>query len=243
MQRDLDAALEESSKISDDEHEKDAKRDGGGHVRLRSPSSPDTSFDYAIPPSLITHASSHHNTTYLPQLTDPPEEEDADLESSDDELLTRQKINRQFSGMALDNFQSDRRFFGKSSSFMIVKAAVDLKKDYHPDGSTSNPAPLHKAAITFPPTPGMSDITYLPCGCPDYGSYHPVSCFVVSARSVCDRIAKMYCTSGSRHCVPIHLTLSPSFSHHRIYFPLLYRSIFSCITATLRCYIDPPSRK
>ena len=185
LQRDLDAAIEESSKISGDEAE--VQHDGNSHIRLRSPSSADTSFDYAIPPSLVTHASSHHTTTYLPSLVDEPDDT-AELESSDDELLTRQKINRQFSGLALDNIQSDRRFFGKSSSFMIVKAAVDLKKGYQPDGKRANPPPLHKTAITFPPTPGTSDITYLPCGCPDYGSFHPVSRSVSLAIHIYTRI-------------------------------------------------------
>lgn len=163
--------MEESQKVSEDESEDD-RLEGTSQMRVQSPTT-DNSFDYAIPPSLITHAASSHTAAYLPQLTDAPEEDGDELEESDDELLTRHNINRHFSGMAVDTLKSDRRFFGKSSSFMIVKAAVDLKKVHHPERIPFESS-THKAAITFPPKNGEAGITYLPCGCPDYGPFHPV---------------------------------------------------------------------
>lgn len=158
--------------VSEDEDEQNNYEDEEGSTRVRPPSV-DGSFDYAIPPSLLTHTSLNPATTYLPQISDAPEGEVDELDTSDDELLMRQSLAAPLPQLHSDDTKPDRRFFGKSSSFTIVKAAADIKKHYHPESSYIRI--LREPAITFRSTPDMPAVSYLSCGCPDYGSFHPVS--------------------------------------------------------------------
>lgn len=144
--------------------------DAGDDQALKRHSSTDPNFDYAIPPSLASHSST---PKYRDQLCSTPEEEE--LASSGDELLTRHDLNRQLSGLTAQDLRFDRRFFGKSSSFMVVMEAADLKRQYLPESSNSSPEPVSKAGLTFPVITDASGVSYLRCGCPGYGSSNPVS--------------------------------------------------------------------
>ena len=163
--------LADANKGSD--HERDHEdEEEEAEAPVRSPGV-DTSFDYAIPPSLATHTSMQHSP-----LSDvhSPEGDDEDLLSSGDELLTRHALAQQLSGLSLEDVKLDRRFFGKSSTFMMVKKAADLKKQHQPESSNSSPEPaLNKAGLTYPSITDARGVSYLRCGCPDYGNFNPVS--------------------------------------------------------------------
>ncbi|KAI0337246.1 hypothetical protein BDW22DRAFT_1364331 [Trametopsis cervina] len=167
--RDLEAMAEDSTKVSD--HETDASDRDADASLVRSVDA-DTSFDYAIPPSLDTQATTHHVSNRSSPKSDLDEEEE-ELESSGDELLTRHRVVQQFSGISLDDLKLDRRFFGKSSTFMMVKEAADLKKQHLPDSTGSSPDSGVKAGLTFPSVTDNAGVSYLPCGCPEYGSFNP----------------------------------------------------------------------
>lgn len=160
--------LADANKESD--HEQDHEGDEESDPPVRSPGV-DTTFDYAIPPSLATHTSMQHSP-----LSDGPAEEEDELLSSGDELLTRHDLAQQLSGLSIDEIKLDRRFFGKSSTFMMVKKAADLKKQHQPESSNSSPEPaLNKAGLTYPSITDARGVSYLRCGCPDYGNFNPVS--------------------------------------------------------------------
>lgn len=128
---------------------------------------------------------------------------------------------------------------------MIVQAAVDMKKDYHPESTGSEPEPLNKAPITYPPTTGLSDITYLPCGCPDYGNYHPVSLIpeLLTSLQKLKKESAQWASALPPYTSPIAQTfifpppdLIPSlvsmyFIMHNNYTPILHRPTFEKMLA------------
>ncbi|KIP10237.1 hypothetical protein PHLGIDRAFT_115686 [Phlebiopsis gigantea 11061_1 CR5-6] len=93
----------------------------------------------------------------------------------------------------------DRRFFGKSSAFTILKTAVNMKNEYWKSAGivgggftvedayvSSSPERIHDDCVSSPgatPTddhadmhtqrPEYSETEILPCGCPQYGPSHP----------------------------------------------------------------------
>jgi hypothetical protein len=109
---------------------------------------------------------------------DDYEEDEDDLLSSGDELYTRGALAQQISGLSLEDTNLDRRFFGKSSSFMMVKEAADLKRQHLPESGLSSPEPMNKTGLTFPLSKDAAGVSYLRCGCPDYGNHNPVSSFI-----------------------------------------------------------------
>ncbi|KAI0090934.1 fungal-specific transcription factor domain-containing protein [Irpex rosettiformis] len=223
--RDFEAMLAEANKGSD--HEGDHEEDTEGEAPVRSPGV-DTSFDYAIPPSLATHTSMQHSP-----LTDAPEGDDEDLLSSGDELLTRHALAQQLSGLSLEDVKLDRRFFGKSSTFMMVKKAADLKKQHQPESSNSSPEPaLNKSGLTYPSITDARGVSYLRCGCPDYGNFNPwaitippytshlYECFIFPPADLLPSLVALY------------------FTMHNNYTPVLHRPTFERMVAEGRHMTD-----
>jgi len=226
--RDFRAALGESTMVSEDENEQN-NHDGEGPSRIRPPSV-DGSFDYAIPPSLLTHTSLSPATTYLPQTSDAPEGDVEEPDTSDDELLMRRSLTAPLRQPHSDNANTDRRFFGKSSSFTIVKAAADIKKHYHPESSYIGI--LREPAITFRSTPDMPAVSYLSCGCPDYGSFHPWAA----------PLAPYSSTYTQPFTFPpddlLSSLISLYFTMHNNYTPILHRPTFERTLMDKKHFVD-----
>jgi hypothetical protein len=142
---------------------------------------------------------------------------------------------------------NDRRFFGKSSTFMILKKAVEMRSEYwrasgtadsprHSDGysdgssvddpATGEPAgSLHDTAETSYSTMGVPqepDHAMLPCGCPNYGTPHPVRFIYPLRLHLAHRLAP-FLQVGSP-CFSSYLRLSSSNINENAGVYLLRRS-------------------
>ena len=122
---------------------------------------------------------------------------------SSPEPLMRRRSMPPMPKISRDAVGLDKRFFGKSSNFAILKKAVDMKNEYWRSAGVFEGTPPETEYESSKSTPGAmqedprsppqarpahpkdgpcqtlpSDSIYpdlLPCGCPDYGAFHPVS--------------------------------------------------------------------
>ncbi|KAI0682882.1 fungal-specific transcription factor domain-containing protein [Cytidiella melzeri] len=224
LTKDFESMLEESHKTSDNERGQDEEYE----APMRTGDA-DTSFDYAIPPSLATHTSI---PKYGNQLSDAPEGDEDDLQSSGDELYTRHALAQQLGGLSLQDLKLDRRFFGKSSTFMVVKEAVDLKKQHLPESATTSPEPVIKNGLTFPFATDARGVRYLRCGCPDYGNFNPWAVTIPPYTSHLYEIFSFPPPDLLSSLVSLY------FSMHNKYTPVLHRPSFERMLADNRHLSD-----
>ncbi len=198
LSREMDEAMEESALLISSEFENDETNEHSGVGT--SQSHYNDTFTYAIPPSLfspslytknpiLSNGQHHHinaRTRSLSTTTEPlsglssptsPADEDADIDSSDDEVSAR----KAFKHLSLDPTNiSSRRYFGKSSSVAALGKVLNMKCEYAREGGLpkvkrvtgSDIYALETGSMVADPFRERENI--LPCNCPKFCMAHPV---------------------------------------------------------------------
>ncbi|EKM51881.1 uncharacterized protein PHACADRAFT_262278 [Phanerochaete carnosa HHB-10118-sp] len=140
--------------------------------------------------------------------------------------LTRRSSVPPLNQSALTAFVADKRFFGKSSHFSILKTAVDMRSEYWRSAGILGGA-SHETESDSPkedqqgqsPLQSNEDETegrvdqpdLLPCGCPNYGALHPWALAVTPTKFVFP------------HAALLRSLVATYFDVQNTYVPVLHR--------------------